>query len=143
MTPRARLLSLVVIVTLLGPCLPVHADAVTSADPAEVRALIEQGAKVVDIRRADEWRETGVIDGSILLTAVDAHGRLVPGFPEALADALGRDDTVIVICRSGSRSAVITRMLSEGEGFTRLVDAGGGIRAWLGAGQPVSPCGSC
>lgn len=144
MTPTGRLFAMsLIIVALLAGALQVRAEPVTVAGPAEVRALIDQGAKVVDIRRADEWRETGVIDGSILLTAIDADGRLVPGFPQALADAVDRDEPVVVICRSGNRSASITRMMSEGAGFTHVVDAGGGIRAWLGAGQPVAPCPSC
>lgn len=113
------------------------------ATPDEVRAMIDQGAKVVDIRRPEEWRESGVIEGSILLTAIDADGRLVGDFPQALEAAVGRDEPVVVICRSGNRSAVIGRMMSESGGFSRVVDAGGGIRAWLGAGQPVAPCPSC
>ena len=33
----------------------------TDIDTAELAVLLESGTKVVDIRRADEWRETGVI----------------------------------------------------------------------------------
>jgi rhodanese-related sulfurtransferase len=132
-----------IIATMLVGAAQVHAGAVTVADPAGVRTLIQEGAKVVDIRRADEWRDTGVIDGSILLTAVDAEGRLLPGFAQALDQAVGRDEPVVVICRSGNRSAAITRMMSERAGYSRVVDAGGGIRAWLGAGYPVAACPSC
>jgi rhodanese-related sulfurtransferase len=132
-----------IVASMLAGVSLVRAEAVTVADPADVRTLIEQGAKVVDIRRADEWRDTGIIDGSILLTAVDAEGRLVPGFAQALDQAVGRDEPVVVICRSGNRSAAITRMMSESAGYSRVVDAGGGIRAWLGASYPVAACPSC
>jgi rhodanese-related sulfurtransferase len=128
---------------LLFGVTPARAEPVMVATPDEVRAMIDQGAKVVDIRRPEEWRESGVIEGSILLTAIDADGRLVGDFPQALEAAVGRDEPVVVICRSGNRSAVIGRMMSESGGFSRVVDAGGGIRAWLGAGQPVAPCPSC
>lgn len=144
MTQAARLFAFALIIaTMLAGTPPVRAEAVTVANPADVHALVEQGAKVIDIRRADEWRDTGIIDGSILITAVDAEGRLVPGFAQALGDAVGRDEPVVVICRSGNRSAAITRMMSESAGYSRVVDAGGGIRAWLGAGYPVAPCPSC
>lgn len=106
-------------------------------------AMIAQGVKVVDIRRADELRDTGVIEGSLLLTAIDADGRLVEGFPESLMKAVDRDEPVVVICRSGNRSAVIARMMSERGGYTHVVDAAGGIRAWIGAGNRVTPCPSC
>lgn len=120
-----------------------RADSVPVATPDEVRALIDEGAKVIDIRRPEEWRETGVIPGSILLTALDEKGRVVWGFPKALEAAVGRDEPVVVICRTGNRSAIIGRMMSETAGFSRVVDAGGGIRAWIGAGQPVAPCPNC
>jgi rhodanese-related sulfurtransferase len=144
MTRTARLFAFALMITAMlagGP--PVRAETVTVASPADVHALVEQGAKVVDIRRADEWRDTGVIDGSILLTAMDAEGRPVPGFAQALDQAVGRDEPVVVICRSGNRSATIARMMSESAGYSRVVDAGGGIRAWLGAGYPVAACPSC
>lgn len=142
MTARLAAVAFLFLILLAGgPA--ARAEPVPVASPDEVRALIDQGAKVIDIRRADEWRETGVIDGSILLTAIDADGRLVPGFPQALTDAVGRDEPVVVICRSGNRSAVVSRMMSESAGYSRVVDAGGGIRAWLGAGQPVAPCPKC
>jgi rhodanese-related sulfurtransferase len=144
MTRTARLsVFALIIATMLVGAAPVRAEAVTVAEPAQVRTLIEQGVKVVDIRRADEWRDTGVIDGSILLTAMDAEGRPVPGFAQALDQAVGRDEPVVVICRSGNRSATIARMMSESAGYSRVVDAGGGIRAWLGAGYPVAACPSC
>jgi rhodanese-related sulfurtransferase len=144
MTQAARLsVFSLIIATMLFGAPAVRAEATTVARPADVRTLVEQGAKVIDIRRADEWRDTGIIDGSILITAVDAEGRLVPGFAQALGGAVGRDEPVVVICRSGNRSAAIARMMSESAGYSRVVDAGGGIRAWLGAGYPVTPCPSC
>ncbi len=119
------------------------ADPVSNADAAEVRALIANGIKVVDIRRPDEWRESGVIDGSVLLTAIDAEGRLAPDFPARMAAAVDRNEPVVVICRSGNRSAAIARLLSERAGYTHVINADGGIRAWLGGGNPVTPCPSC
>jgi rhodanese-related sulfurtransferase len=141
---NARLAAVAILVAaLVFGAAALRAEPVMVATPDEVRSMIDQGAKIVDIRRPEEWRETGVIEGSILLTAVDADGRLVAGFPQALGAAVGRDDPVIVICRSGNRSAAVGRMMSESGGFSRVVDAGGGIRAWLGAGQAVAPCPSC
>lgn len=139
----APVVAFAILLALLAGSPVASADPVRVATPDEIRALIDQGAKVIDIRRPEEWRETGVIPGSILLTAIDEKGRLVWGFPRALEAAVGRDQPVVVICRTGNRSAVIGRMMSETAGFSRVVDAGGGIRAWIGAGQPVAPCPNC
>jgi rhodanese-related sulfurtransferase len=120
-----------------------RAGAVDTAAPEQVRALAAQGVKVIDIRRADEWRDTGVIPGSILLTAIDADGRLVEGFPAAFSEAVKRDEPVIVICRSGNRSAVVSQLLSENGGYSHVINAAGGMRAWIDAGNPVTPCTRC
>ena len=55
----------------------------TDVDNAALKALVDDGVKIVDVRRPDEWRRTGVIPGSALLTAFDAGGRFNPDFPTA------------------------------------------------------------
>lgn len=137
---RALVMAAVICLTAIGAA---RADALSNADAAQVRALVADGVKVVDIRRPDEWRESGVIEGSVLLTAIDAEGRLVADFPAALAGVVDPDEPVVVICRSGNRSAVISRLLSESAGYTHVVNADGGMQAWLGAGNPVTPCPRC
>lgn len=141
-SPRlAWMLAVAVALMLAGAA--ARADALSSVDAAGVRALRDQGVKIVDIRRADEWRETGVIEGSLLITAVDANGQLVDGFPAALMAAVDREEPVVIICRSGNRSAAVSRMMTERGGYTHVIDAAGGMRAWIGEGNPVQPCQSC
>jgi len=52
---------------LLLVALPVSAELI-NIDDEKLQALIEDGTPGVDVRRADEWRQTGVIEGSHLLT---------------------------------------------------------------------------
>jgi len=42
----------------------------------QLKTLLEQGVPMYDIRRPEEWRQTGVVAGSRLLTFVDAGARL-------------------------------------------------------------------
>ena len=49
-------------------------------DNGQLKTLLEQGVPIYDIRRPEEWRQTGVIEGSRLLTFVDAGGRVLPDF---------------------------------------------------------------
>jgi rhodanese-related sulfurtransferase len=116
---------------------------VTEVDVARLGGLVASGVTIVDVRRPEEWRETGVIDGSALITAFDANGRLIPSFPAALAAAAERDEEVVLICRSGNRSRAISRLLAEHAGYTHVMNANGGILAWIAAGKPVTPCPSC
>jgi rhodanese-related sulfurtransferase len=50
-------------------------------------------------------------------------------------DELPRDETLLVICRSGGRSAVATETLVDA-GFD-AVNVTGGMLAWIDAGHPT------
>lgn len=89
-------------------------------DPAAARALIAQGAPVVDVRTQAEWDEehlTGAVHiplGS-LRDRVDEVARLVGG---------DRSRPVVVYCASGNRSGIAAQRLAAA-GFTRIVNGGG------------------
>lgn len=96
------------------------------------------GIKIIDIRRPDEWKKTGVIKGSHLLTAFDGRGRFVNSFPEELAKIAKPDDEVILICRTGNRTLSLSTALSEQVGYTHVVNVEHGITDWIKAGRPVT-----
>ena len=52
----------------------------TNIDNQQLRTLQAQGIPVYDIRRADEWKQTGIVEGSHKLTFVDDNGRINPEF---------------------------------------------------------------
>jgi len=84
--------------------------------PAEVAVL--------DVREPDEWA-AGHVPGAvhIPLSQLPGRGDLVPA------------GQVLVVCRSGSRSARATVYLNQrGSEATNL---GGGMRAWARAGRPM------
>lgn len=106
-------------------------------DNASLKALLAKGVKIVDVRRRDEWDKTGVIAGSKLLTAFDGKGNFVRGFAAALGKLVRPDEAVIVICRVGNRSAVISNMLVEKAGYSKVHNVTNGIAKWIKDGNPV------
>lgn len=134
-------LALVMLVMLghghAGPLRP----ATVSSD--EVQALVERGVAVVDVRTPREWRQTGVIPGSRLITAFDEAGRLKPSFAAALRQAVAQDQEVVVICATGRRSAAISLLMVSEGGYTRVYDATDGIQGWLRSGHPLLSCQTC
>lgn len=98
---------------------------------------------MIDIRRPDEWRATGVIAGSHLITAFDGEGRLRPTFIAEVAAVSAPDRPLALLCRSGNRSAVAARLLTGESGFRAVYDVAGGINDWLRVGRPVENCRSC
>lgn len=97
---------------------------------AFIEAAGTEGAVVVDVRTPGEWAE-GVIAGSKL---VDFRAE---GFIEAIR-ALTEKGPLLLTCHSGGRSARAREMLKE-EGFARVQDLSGGMKAWAAAGKPTVP----
>lgn len=108
----------------------------TQVEGAELKALVEQGVPLYDVRRPDEWRQTGVVEGSRTLTFVDANGRLNPEFLPKFTAEVPKDTPVALICRTGNRTDALARELAA-QGYTRIYNVQGGITRWMGDGHPV------
>jgi rhodanese-related sulfurtransferase len=142
-SPFKPLLLFMLVVGLVSTTASAGEPGYTNVDNAALEALIDDGVKIVDVRRPDEWRTTGVIPGSVLLTAFDASGRFNPDFPTAFEALVNRNEDVILICRSGNRSTVLARALSEQAGYSRVYNVAGGIAGWMEGGNPTVRCSQC
>lgn len=103
----------------------------------QLKTMLQQGTPVYDIRRPEEWQQTGVVADSQLLTFVDDGGRMLPDFMHRFTSAVGKDDPVILICRTGSRTSTLARHLVEHMGYTQVYNVRDGITRWIRDGQPV------
>lgn len=128
---------------IAGPRESVADSGVQTVSVSELAPLLERGITLIDIRRADEWRATGVVAGSHLITAFDADGRLRPTFMAEVAAVAAPDRPLTLICRSGNRSAVAARLLTSQSGFKTVYSVAGGINDWLRDGRSVDDCQSC
>ncbi|MDP2833844.1 MAG: rhodanese-like domain-containing protein [Pseudomonadota bacterium] len=129
-----RLLTLVFFALALAGCAePPYANV----DNARLKTLLAQGVPIYDVRRPEEWRQTGVVEGSRKLTFVDAGGRPQPDFFATFTREVRRDQPVIVICRTGNRTDTLARELMEKHGYTRVYNVQNGITRWIGEGNPV------
>src|SRR5207302_9202287 len=73
--------------------------------PAEAHALMQAGAKLVDVRTKPELLYVGKIPGSVTVEwQTYPGGRPNPEFLGELAATVGKDQPVMFICRSGARS---------------------------------------
>ncbi len=124
-----------VIALLLG-CGP---RAYTDLTNAELQALLDQGMVLVDIRLPEEWRQSGVIKGSVPLTFLDKSGRVVNTFFSQLDNLASKDQPLILVCRSGNRTSAAAQMLTADRGYTQVYHLQDGISGWLRAGLPLEP----
>lgn len=122
-----------VMVVLAGCAEPPY----TNVDNAGLERLLAEEVRLFDVRRAEEWRETGVVEGSERLTFVDANGRVTPGFLQNLTAQVDKEEPLVLICRTGNRTDVLARHLVEQLGYSRVYNVRDGIMGWIGAGRPV------
>jgi rhodanese-related sulfurtransferase len=106
-----------------GAGVPADVDVTTAAD------LRDAGAVVLDVREPAEWAE-GHIPGATLIPLGEL-ARRVSELPD--------DETIVVICRSGNRSAQGRDILRAAGYEATSVD--GGMTAWRAAGLPVETGG--
>lgn len=99
--------------------------------------MLAQNVPIYDVRRSEEWYETGIVEGSELLTFVNTEGQLLPDFIDRFTATIGKDDPVILICRTGSRTRALARYLTEEMGYTQVFNVRNGITQWISDERPV------
>lgn len=85
-----------------------------------------EGAFLLDVRQQSEWDEAHV-EGAVLIPLDQLSTRI---------GELPTDQDILIICRSGNRSAQ-ARDLLRAAGLSRTTSISGGIGAWISAGLPV------
>ncbi len=108
-----------------------------SIDIKDLKALLGRGVSIIDIRSKDEWRNTGIIKGSRLMTAFNKNGTFVRSFLGDLKTVAGPNDEVILISGNAHRSAALANFLSERKGYTKIHNVARGIANWIKAGNHV------
>lgn len=110
-----------------GTAVPVDAAQVRIVNTVDARALIDDGAQVVDVRTPEEY-DAGHLSGAVNVDvqAADFHERL---------NGLDKSASYVLYCRSGSRAGAAADMMLD-MGFTDVVNAGG-FDALATAGIPA------
>jgi rhodanese-related sulfurtransferase len=94
--------------------------------PAEAKALVDQGAILVDIRDMDEHASERI---------PHAHNRPLSKLCE---NSVGKDQKAIVFhCKSGNRTRMNASVLAQAAQVEAFI-LDGGIEAWKKAGLPVT-----
>ena len=119
--------------------LPAAAD-VNHIDNDTLARLMASGATLVDIRTEPEWKETGIVAGSHLLTFFDEQGRYdAAAWLKKLSAFAKPDQPVIVICRTGNRTRAVSDFLDRQAGYKQVYNVKNGIAAWIKDKRAVEP----
>ena len=101
--------------------------AIPGVGAADARARQQAGAVIVDVREPDEWR-SGHIPGAVHMPLASLRARMRELDPQR---------ELIVVCRSGNRSATAVSFL-QSAGFSQARNLEGGMIAWGRHGLPVT-----
>lgn len=132
--------------------LAIHAcsreDGPTLAAP-DAYALAQAGKlTLIDVRRPDEWRQTGVAQGALRISM--AHPGGTDGFVREVETKVGgdRNAPIGLLCRAGNRTTRVQHALREA-GFTHVYNIREGMTGstagpgWIKRGLPVQACPGC
>ena len=87
----------------------------------------DQGAFILDVREPSEWTSFH-IPGATLIPLGDLPNRLTE---------VPKDREVVVVCRTGNRSAQGRDILLNA-GFTKVTSMAGGVTQWQTQGLPIA-----
>ena len=101
---------------------------IATLSPAEARALIDHGARLIDIRDADEYAREHIPGAELVPLATLTNGAALRASPE---------ETIVFHCQAGSRTQNNAARLAQAAAPAQAKLLAGGIQAWKAAGLPV------
>ena len=118
-------------------CTTVKAEVIEIGNNA-LASLIDKQVPIIDIRRQEEWSQTGIIEGSILMTFFDKEGKAeVDTWLQNLDSVANRNEPFILICRTGRRTGLVANFLSNKLKYEKVYDVTDGITEWIRKGNTV------
>jgi rhodanese-related sulfurtransferase len=98
----------------------------TEISPTEAATMHDAGAILLDVREQSEW-DAGHVAGATLIPLGQLESRM---------SELPKDKDIVVMCRTGVRSAQGRDILLKA-GYPRVTSVKGGITAWTSSGLPT------
>lgn len=102
----------------------IHANVI---DKYPSQEFLASKTPIVDIRTPGEWKETGLLKGAIPIMFFKPNGTFnVQEFLTKLNKAVDTKKTFALICRTSSRTTMVSNFLSQELGYT-VVNLKGGM----------------
>lgn len=102
---------------------------IPSLSPTEARALLAQGAALIDIREPDEHARENIAEAHLLSLSAIENGDLLGPFEDY--------DTVIFYCQSGTRTAQNAQKLAQAVAPAKVFILDGGLNGWKKTGEAI------
>ena len=100
--------------------------------PKIVQKIINDNVVMIDVRREEEWKRTGIIRNSHLITFFDDFGDydIDAWMKEFEKLVTSKEQTFVLICAHANRTRNIGNFLIE-QGYKNTAHLYGGIALWM------------
>ena len=107
--------------------------------PNQLEKEISSDIVIIDIRRAEEWKSTGVVPSSNKLTFFDARGKYdVNKWMNEFGKLVkNKSQKVVLVCRTANRTTAVGNFLSQQVGMPNVYHLKGGIVNWIKQNKKV------
>ncbi len=112
---------------------------VLNLTPDELIAEQQKGTVIIDIRTPQEWAETGTIKNAKRIMFFNQQRQ--PVVEQFMAEfekfVSSKDQSFILVCRSGSRTNAVTNFLDKKLGFSQGAHLAKGMKQWIAEKKEV------
>ena len=115
----------------------VNADVI-HIDNRELSNLIKKEIKIIDVRTQNEWKSTGIIKGSYLISLLNKNKKFIfEDWFEIFNNKFGKNKSIVFICASGVRSNYISNLVKKKEPDLIVFNLNKGINNWIRSGYKI------
>lgn len=125
-----------ILLLLLG--VTVMLGKVKSVDEKQLQEMLSKGTVVIDIRREDEFKQFGIIEGAKTITFFDGAGQYdAHKWLESLEKYVhSKDEPFVIYCAHANRTKIVADFLDSQVGYKNVYELQGGINyGWIDKGM--------
>ena len=112
---------------------------VIDIDNSDLKNLIAKGINIIDVRTQNEWKSTGIIEGSILISLLDKKNKFIfENWYEDFNKKISKNESVIFVCALGVRSKFISNLVNKKKPDLKIYNLKKGINNWIRSGNKIS-----
>ena len=111
---------------------------VINIDNSELSSLIKKEIYIIDVRTQNEWKSTGIIKGSFLVSLLNKNKKFIfEDWYTMFENNFGKNESIIFICASGVRSNYISNLVQRKKPDLKIYNLEKGINHWIRSGNKI------
>ena len=112
---------------------------VIDIDNSELKNLIANDINIIDVRTQNEWKSTGIIEGSILISLLDKKNKFIfENWYKDFNKKITKNESIIFVCALGIRSKFISNLINKKKPDLKIYNLKKGINNWIRSGNKIS-----